>query len=138
MTRFNKRFGIGAMVLIAVGFVVSALGGQQLNPRDYAMGGVLLLVAGGGFFLFERQLADEVQDLGDALLVMRGDLQKRFSLAEVECIDRRGFGNGRYFTLRLRKAEPFGERINFRPARGIGEPEREELNQRIANARGPR
>jgi len=99
------------------------------------MAGVLLLLAGGSYYLFEHQLADEVHDLGDGIVVVRGALEQRFSLAEIERVDRRGFGNSRYMTMHLRKQEPFGDSINFRPARGIGEPERQELNERIAKAR---
>ena len=132
---FAKWMGHVAIVLVAVALVIGAVSGFEYVEAPKLVGMMLFaLVAGIGYF-WERQLADEVHDLGDAILVTRGGQQQRFELKDVDRIDRSAGWTSRYFTLHLRRRDPFGDSINFRPGPGIGEPERNEFNRRVAATR---
>lgn len=89
---------------------------------------------------FLWDLADEVDDLGDALRVRRRGLEERVPLSEVRDVT---FANMRppRMTLHLRRAGRFGTRISFTPATRRGRnpfakhPLMEELAVRAWRAR---
>jgi hypothetical protein len=77
-----------------------------------------LLMAAFGFFLFRKllwDLADEVRDGGNYLLVRRGSVEERIALASVMNVDSSQFTNPRRITLRLRSASKLGDQIVFIP-----------------------
>ncbi len=77
-----------------------------------------LLMAAFGFFLFRKllwDLADEVRDGGNYLLVRRGSVEDRIALASVMNVDSSQFTNPRRITLRLRSASKLGDQIVFIP-----------------------
>ena len=77
-----------------------------------------LLMAAFGFFLFRKllwDLADEVRDGGNYLLVRRGSVEERIALASVMNVDSSQFTNPRRITLRLRAASKLGDQIVFIP-----------------------
>jgi hypothetical protein len=63
-------------------------------------------------------LADEVRDEGDALLVRIGADQERIPLSEIINVSYAGFTNPRRVTLTLRHPGRFGREVTFSPQQG--------------------
>ena len=106
-------FWCGFLVLfVAVG---AADGGVFRQPGLLVMPVLMLVV---GVALFRKllwNLADDVRDGGDFLLVRRGQLEERLPLANVMNVSMSQFTNPRRLTLRLRTPGKFGDEVAFIP-----------------------
>lgn len=83
---------------------------------------VFVLAMGVGFAFaavlyrkFFAGLADQVHDLGDALLVRRGDEEERIALANIMNVSVTTMVNPPRITLRLIRPSRFGDEIAFLP-----------------------
>lgn len=101
-------FGAGMMIWA---------GGAQLDDLW-----VFVLALGAGFAFavvlyrkFFSGLADQVHDLGDALLVRRGDEEERIALTNIMNVSITTMVNPPRITLRLIKSSRFGDEIAFLP-----------------------
>src|SRR5579875_479267 len=77
-----------------------------------------LVMMAFGYFLFRRlawDLADEVRDGGNFLLVRKGPVEQRIPLANVMNVSMSQFTHPRRLTLRLRTSCAFGDEIAFIP-----------------------
>jgi hypothetical protein len=77
-----------------------------------------LALAGIGFFVMKNlvwDLADEVKDGGDYLLVRRGSEEERVELADIVNVSASVLVNPPRITLRLSHAGRFGDEIAFSP-----------------------
>ena len=100
-------------------------------------------VAAFGYVLFRKlvwDLADRVEDAGDALLVHRNGRELRLPLRDVLNVSMSQFTNPPRLSLRLRQAGPLGDEIVFIPARRSLNPFKrnpvaEELIRRVDEAR---
>jgi hypothetical protein len=77
----------------------------------------LVMVAIGAlvFRKFLWDLADEVRDAGENLIVRKGGIEERVALSNVMNVDSSQFSNPRRVTLRLRKPGRLGGEIVFVP-----------------------
>jgi len=77
----------------------------------------LVMVAIGAlvFRKFLWDLADEVRDAGENLIVRKGGIEERVALSNVMNVDSSQFNNPRRVTLRLRKPGRLGGEIVFVP-----------------------
>ena len=130
-TGFGKQFARAAIVLLVVGAIVSLVEGDL---RTFMAALAMGLLGALGLY-WEFQLADEVVDLGESILVARGDERRQFGLQDIERIERSPQWQRRYFILHLRAKSEFGDSVRFIPRYGIGEPERVELNRRFTMSR---
>jgi hypothetical protein len=118
MTFFYKR----VFPAIWCGFIVLftatafAAGAWRTEPVVLAAPAVMLVF---GFFLFRSllwNLADEVRDGGNVLVVRKGGVEERVRLADILNVDMNRFTNPRRLSLRLRTPGKFGDEIAFIPA----------------------
>ena len=82
-----------------------------------------LLMGVVGYFMMKHlllDLADEVFDMGDSLLVRSGTLSVQVPLCEIERIDYQVLQNPQRVTLRLRLKTELGTNLSFCPVRGEG------------------
>jgi hypothetical protein len=130
--------------IVCFGGIVTALSGVVANQPMVLVGPVLMLVL--GFFLFRKliwDMADEVRDGGDYLLVRRGDVEERVPLSNVMNVSLSQFTNPRRLTLRLRSAGKFGDEVVFIPASSFRfsplarNPVAEDLMRRVDSLRHP-
>lgn len=101
----------GGLVVTGVIFQAHA----KVAPAALA-GPVLALVF--GIVLFRKlvwDLADEVKDGGDFLIVRRGSIEDRVQLTNVMNVNMSQFTNPKRLTLRLRTPGKFGDEIVFIP-----------------------
>jgi hypothetical protein len=143
MTFFHKRifpaifFGTGGFVL----FVMAASDFHRPNQPYLPV----LLVMFLGFLLYRflvRDLADEVYDEGDRLVVLRSGITERIELTKIARVTSSSFfTNPKRVTLTLRTPSPtFGKKIVFTPPAQFfllvlqTPPVVAELRQRIAGA----
>lgn len=120
LTGFYKRafplllFGIVAVVVAAVMTDEAARGTLPFFLIPIVLMGTIW------FFVFRRliwDLADEVEDHGDYLIVRnRGD-EERIALANIMNISASTFINPPRVTLRLVKAGKFGREVTFSPTK---------------------
>ena len=129
---------------VCFGGVVVALSGVLTQQPVVLVGPVLMLVL--GFFLFRKliwDLADEVRDGGDYLLIRRGEIEERVPLSNVMNVSLSQFTNPRRLTLRLRKPGKFGDEVVFVPASSFSfspfarNPVAEDLIHRVDRLRQP-
>ena len=98
-------------------------GGVANVPHASSPGNVMFLLVPAfmlvfGFLLFRKllwDLADEVQDGGDYLLVRKGAIEKRIPLADIFNVSMSQFTNPKRITLRLRSPCEWGDEIAFIP-----------------------
>jgi hypothetical protein len=143
MTFLHKRlfpavwFG-GMAVFVLVGLRA------QVGPRS--PGPIVLIVpiimATFAFLLMKRlvfDLADEVWDLGSALLIKNKGHEVRVELPEIINISHSRFTNPHRATLSLRRSTPLGNEISFMPPAQllpfVRSPVVDELIQRVDDAR---
>jgi len=118
-TFFMKRiFPALLFGLIALFFAVSAMnsGRGPAPPAPVFIVPLLLIVA--GYFVMRRfvfDLADEVTDTGDALIIRFGSDEQRIELAEIINVSYAGLTNPRRITLTLRHPGRFGKEVSFSP-----------------------
>lgn len=116
-TFFIKRvFPVLWCVMVGGLLVAAAIGGQGFGESTGILALVVMLVV--GIVLFRKllgNLADEVRDGGDVLLVRLRGVEQRVPLANVMNVSMGQFANPRRITLRLRSPGPLGDEITFIP-----------------------
>ena len=145
-TFFYKRafpvFWFGFLAL----FVVIALVGGAAN-KDLVFLAVPCVLALFGFFVFRRliwDLADEVIDAGDALIVRNRGEEDTVPLSNIMNVSASTLTNPSRITLRLARAGRFGREIVFSPKRPFTlnpfarNPVAEDLIVRVDDARARR
>ena len=109
-------FWFGFLVLF---FVIGMMGNAWKDPMFF-IGPIFMVVIG---FVVMRMLiwnlADEVRDGGDYLLVRRGGKEERLPLSNVMNVGMSQFSNPRRLTLRLRKPGVLGDEVVFIPKSGF-------------------
>ena len=138
MKRAFPMVWFGFLLLFLVMGTVPAL-----KEGQYAFVLAPLLMAAFGYVLFRKlvwDLADRVEDAGDALLVHRNGRELRLPLRDVLNVSMSQFTNPPRLSLRLRQAGPLGDEIVFIPARRSLNPFKrnpvaEELIRRVDEAR---
>lgn len=129
---------------VLVAGIVFLLTGVAMKQPVALVAPVLMLTL--GFFLFRKliwDLADEVRDGGDYLLVRRGDTEERVALSNVMNVSLSQFTNPRRLTLRLRLPGKFGDEVTFIPASTFSfspfarNPVAEDLMHRVDRLRKP-
>jgi len=125
-TFFMKRiFPVIWFGFIAVFFVTAALDwgrGRSVPAAAYL---APLLLVGVGYFIMRRfvfDLADEVFDEGDALLVRFGSEEERIPLAQIINVSYAGMTNPPRITLTLRNPGCFGKEVSFSPQQSFLSP----------------
>ncbi|HEY2346494.1 MAG TPA: hypothetical protein VGH80_11495 [Xanthomonadaceae bacterium] len=113
---FKKAFPIlwVGIIVVVSGSAVAA--GALSKAPFFLIGPVFMLVV--GYFVFRKfvwDLADEVKDGGDFLVVRRGDIEDRVQLSNVMNVSMTQFTNPPRLTLRLRTPGKFGDEIVFIP-----------------------
>jgi hypothetical protein len=88
--------------------------------KGYLMLALLFVVAAVGWWFFVADLADEVEDHGDWLLVRRGDVEEKVLLTDIMLVKDSGRGDSPRIVLRLLKPGQFGRQIAFMPRRDVG------------------
>jgi hypothetical protein len=115
---FKRGIWLSAAALIAFVAAPSALDGQWLrNPLPGAIA-IGILCAALIYFFWKTQihrLADEVQDCGDSLRVLKGRRDETIPLSNVSAAEVSSSGGFHRITLRLRSRSQFGLRIEFLP-----------------------
>lgn len=125
-TFFLKRvfpvFWLGILgMFVATGFISG-------SSRKVAMEDTLpfilipIIMIAFGFVLFRKlvwDLADEVSDCGDFLLIRKSGVEERIRLSEVMNVSMSSFTNPQRLTLRLRKPGKFGDEVAFVPTRNF-------------------
>jgi hypothetical protein len=146
MTFFYKRifpvlwFGLLA-IFMAVPLLISwSTGGATAPPLPFFLSWVPMLVI--SYFIMKKMifdLADEVLDDGDALIIRNGSREERVALANITNVSYSPLMNPPRVTLSLRNPSTFGDRITFcAPARFIplaSSPIIDDLIQRVDAAR---
>lgn len=111
--------------------------------KGYLMLALLFVVAAVCWWFFVADLADEVEDHGDWLLVRRGDVEEKVLLTDIMLVKDSGRGDSPRIVLRLLKPGGFGRQIAFMPRRDVGwsfnpfakTEVGEELTERVRQAR---
>jgi hypothetical protein len=88
--------------------------------KGYLMLALLFVVAAVGWWFFVADLADEVEDHGDWLLVRRGDVEEKVLLTDIMLVKDSGRGDSPRIVLRLLKPGRFGRQVAFMPRRDVG------------------
>jgi hypothetical protein len=104
---------------VAMFFVTAVLSGNVRRDAPVMLIIPLAMLV-FGFFLFKKivwDLADEVRDGGDFLIVRRGSVEERVQLSDIMNVGMSQFTNPPRLTLRLRKPGKFGDEIVFSPPR---------------------
>jgi len=120
-SRFTKRH-LPWLVLISVSFAVAV--NVARNGIEPNIEGVVLLVVAALFVGLYRwglgsELADEVFDLGEHLLIRRGTAEVRVPLSSIEKVDGTALVNPEVVTLHLSHRTELGKLISFIPS-GLG------------------
>jgi hypothetical protein len=115
---FKRGIWLSAAALIVFVAAPSALDGQWLrNPLPGAIA-IAILCAALIYFFWKTQthrLADEVQDCGDSLRVLRGRREESIPLSNVSAAEVSSSSGFHRITVRLRARSKFGVRIEFLP-----------------------
>jgi hypothetical protein len=118
MTAFHKKLFPAVWFGFLAVFIVSAWSADvfQSDRRLFLLAPLLMGVLG---FVFMRRLlwdlADEVHDCGDALLVRKGGEQERIPLAGIMNVSATVLVNPPRITLRLVNTGRFGTEVAFMP-----------------------
>ncbi|MBX3628015.1 MAG: hypothetical protein KF892_23605 [Rhizobacter sp.] len=140
LTPFTKRVVPTALVCgFAIGAVATAISGKAsisaMTGFAVAIVGVLLLQK-----MLASDLADDVIDLGDSLLIRRGAVKEKVALANLLKAESSLATNPPRVTLYFVSAGAFGKNVSFCPAGGstiplAPHPFVEELMRRAEQAR---
>jgi len=90
------------------------------GAKGYLMLALLFVVAAVCWWFFVADLADEVEDHGDWLLVRRGEIEEKVLLTDIVQVKDSGRGDSPRIVLRLVNPGRFGRRIAFMPRRDAG------------------
>jgi hypothetical protein len=120
MTFFYKRifpliwFGF-LLCFMAMPFIAPLMGvSVSGSPMAFLIVPVIMMIA--GYFMMKKlvfDLADEVLDAGDALVVRKGHLEDRIALADITNVGYAQFMNPPRVTLSLRHRGMFGDQVSF-------------------------
>jgi hypothetical protein len=117
-TFFNKRiFPVVWFGFIALFIAVPLLVGQRQNSTPlvpFLLFPAIMAVV--GFFVMKKlvfDLADEVWDDGDSLLVKNGGQEQRIPLGDIKNVSYSPYMNPPRVTLLLRRPTVFGDQITF-------------------------
>lgn len=120
-TVFYKRVFPVVWLFLVLGTAWMAVP-DRMWERDplFFVGPVLMLVI--GIFIFRailRNLADEVRDAGNAIVVRKGAVEVRIPITDIVNIEASQFSNPRRLSLRLRTPGKLGDEITFIPPASI-------------------
>jgi len=108
-------------LFVILPFVAKSSG--HANPPDIVPVVLIpIVMAIFGTVLFRKlvwDLADEVSDGGDFLLVRKSGVEERIRLSEVMNVSLSNFTNPQRLSLRLRKPGKFGDEVVFIPVRNF-------------------
>jgi hypothetical protein len=120
MTFVHKRifpvlwFGFLAFFMAAP-FLAPLFGGSSTgSPIGFVLMPALMMVI--GYFIMKKlifNLADEVLDAGDALVIRNGHIEERIPLSEITNVGYSQFVNPPRVTLSLRSPGQFGDQVTF-------------------------
>ena len=117
-TPFYKK-GLPVIVfIILVGAFTSALSNAELRGAQWLVLALPIAMIVIFFVIMKAliwDLADEVHDTGDALLVMKGGEQERIPLRDIMNVSATLMINPPRVTLRLTRPSKFGEEVTFSP-----------------------
>jgi hypothetical protein len=120
MTFFHKRiFPLIALVFLLFFFFIplrAVLAGGRAPPLPFLVVPIIIFVV--GFFSLKNlvfDLADEVWDVGDALIVRNAGREERIALSEVMNVSYAAFMNPQRVTLTLRGSGSARREISFCP-----------------------
>ena len=132
-----------AMAAIFVAIVLAIPGAGAKLPFPALVGPVVVAVI--GFVVMKKfifDLADEVWDVGDTLIVKLKGQEEHIPLAEIMNISYSAFTNPRRATLTLRHPGLFGREITFSPVAKANfsakNPVIDDLIERVDRARSSR
>ena len=145
-TFFYKRvfpvFWFGFIALFIATALLLSQNGVELNPMFLVSP---VVMAAFGWFILRRlafDLADEVVDADDALIVRKGGAEARIALADIVNVDSSVTARPPRITLTLRTPGRFGRKIAFLPPSDsnlftpfAANPTAEQLIDRIDRAR---
>lgn len=143
-TYFLKRILPVIFFIIPLGIIVSMLTVQTTRPVPVVALLAPCVVALVGFFVIRQlvmDLADEVLDGGDFLLVRNRGQEERIPLANIMNVSLSANINPPRITLRLVKPGKFGDEVAFSPPRSVSfkpfarNPIAEDLMLRVDRAR---
>ena len=120
MTTYHKKIFPAIWFGFLGLFVIGGLASGSLT-RDLPVIVIPLAMAGFGFFFMKKllwDLADEVYDDGETLLVKQGDDQERIPLSNIMNVSITN-SSPRRITLRLRNPGRFGNEVTFAPKQGL-------------------
>ena len=116
-TFFQKRvfpvIWFGLLGLFVVSFLPGAVSKGDVPVPVFF---IPVFMAAVGYFIFNRlifDLADEVFDLGDSLLVKKGGREAVIRLSNIMKVSASGFQNPPRLTLALREPCVFGKEVAF-------------------------
>lgn len=145
-TFFYKRiFPVFWFGFLAIFVAVSLLSGQAMRSFDpmFFVGPIAMTIL--GWLIMRRfvfDLADEVVDAGDALIVRKGGEEARIALADIINVDSSTATRPPRITLMVRTPNCFGRKIAFSPppnrnlfAPFAPNPTAEQLIDRVDQAR---
>lgn len=117
-TLYLKRLLPAAMIAIAcLPIVLIYLETGRFQPETILPAAFVVLILAIIYPLLIRDLADEVYDGGDYLLVKRGRIEDRIALSDVMNVNSSMMVNPPRITLRLAKPSKFGDEVVFSPLR---------------------
>ena len=102
---------------MAIPFIAPLIGGSTSgSPASFLFLPVFMMI-GGYFFMkkFVFDLADEVLDAGDVLVIRNRHLEDRIALTDIMNVGYSPYANPRRVTLSLRAPSLFGDRVSFLP-----------------------
>jgi len=117
VTIATKAFMVIPLFALAVMIVVSTL--SWLAGREGPLGAVILTAVFAGVFYLARKftwnLADEVYDCGDSVLVRRGKLEDKIPLRNIVDVMNSGISRPSKVTIYLAAPSILGLKISFLP-----------------------
>ena len=150
MCRISSRWTFflkGIFPVVWVGGVLSIVADQSVRgpasgslPPPFVLIVVILMVPFGYLvmkYLGLFDLADEVIDVGDELIIRNGDQKARVPLSEISDINYSQFMEPWRVTLTLRNPSLFGTRVSFMPPHRHLHPIVNELIERVAATQKP-
>lgn len=120
MTTYHKKIFPAIWFGFLGLFVIGGLASGAV-ARDLSVIAIPLVMAGFGFFFMKKllwDLADEVFDDGETLLVKQGGDQERIPLSNIMNVSISN-SSPRRITLRLRHPGRFGNEVTFAPMQGF-------------------
>jgi len=119
ITFFNKRvFPVIWFGFVALAFLAPLLGRKNKGGPLAGFLFVPIIMAAFGYFIMKKlvfDLADEVFDDGNTLVVRFGSEEERIPLSEIMNISYTNMSNPSRVTLTLRTPGRFGKEVSFSP-----------------------